>query len=335
MLCPFFLYPKQQEGQLCAQHALNALLQMKVWDAVMLSDIANALDAQEAEKMAEGGIDSPEYQEWSKSGSKNMDDSGYFSVQVIQSALAQMDIQLINYTSDNDIAIRTRANPTEAQAFIIHFNHHWYTIRKIGHQWFNLNSLLSGPELLSESYLNLLLSQLINEKNHIFIVIGSIPDSDADKYLREHRIDPKSVIKPSLKITIPKSVLSQQYGSSSDAELPPNYWDTEAEDAIRAVKEVTTDSDGWTADEKALLFDTIEASKAASAEMEERTLQSILQQSLLESQNCSSSSNTSNVYSNNILTASTSRAEPQNPTNLTSLSEDEMLAIAIQMSQNQ
>ena len=291
----------------------------------MLSDIAKELDAKEKETMAEGGMDSPEFQEWLKSGSRNMDDSGYFSVQVIQSALAQMDIQLVNYTSDNEIAIRTRANPVEAQAFIIHFNQHWYTIRKIGYQWFNLNSLLSGPELLSESYLNLLLSQLINEKNHIFIVIG-VPDSDADKYLREHPIDPKSVIKPSLKVTIPKSsVKSDGAQGSSDY-----WWDAGAEDAIRLVKEATTDSDGWTADEKATLRDTIEESKATSAALEEATLQNVLRQSLLESQqNTSPSLNMINSF------ASTASTSSQYPTNLNSLSEDEMLAIAIQMSRDQ
>ena len=38
----------QQEGQLCAQHALNALLQQALFTAVDLASIARDLDADEA-----------------------------------------------------------------------------------------------------------------------------------------------------------------------------------------------------------------------------------------------------------------------------------------------
>jgi len=50
-----------------------------------------------------------------------------------------------------------------AQGFVCNFREHWLTIRRIGHQWFNLNSLLTGPELLSDTYLSLFLTQLQHE----------------------------------------------------------------------------------------------------------------------------------------------------------------------------
>jgi len=46
------------------------------------------------------------------------------------------------------------------QSFICNFGEHWLTVRKLGNQWFNLNSLLTGPELISDTYLTLLLTQL-------------------------------------------------------------------------------------------------------------------------------------------------------------------------------
>ena len=49
------------------------------------------------------------------------------------------------------------------KGFICNFREHWFTIRLIGNQWFNLNSLLSGPELLSDTYLSLFLKQLQQE----------------------------------------------------------------------------------------------------------------------------------------------------------------------------
>ena len=272
---------------------------MKIYDAVMLAEIANALDLKEREKMAEGGIDSPEYQEWSKMGSRNMDETGYFSIQVIQMALERLEIQIVNYFSDNEIAIKTRANANEAQAFIIHFNKHWFTIRKLGYQWFNLNSLLSRPELLSELHLSILLSQLVKEEeSHIFIVTGQIPISDTDKYLMENPIDPKSVM-----------VKGSSRVRHDDEQNDPD------------------------------LMETIEASKASTAEMEEKFLQNVLQQSLRESQTQVISPHEATDTTNSLPPSSSSSLniapESSLVTNLNSLSEDEMLALAIQMSQDQ
>lgn len=56
----FFLF--QQEGSLCAQHCLNALLQNQYFSAVDLAQIGTRLDEQERERMAEGGIGTSEYQ---------------------------------------------------------------------------------------------------------------------------------------------------------------------------------------------------------------------------------------------------------------------------------
>lgn len=37
---------------------------------------------------------------------------------------------------------REAANPTAQQAFICNLKSHWFTIRRLGAHWFNLNSLL-------------------------------------------------------------------------------------------------------------------------------------------------------------------------------------------------
>lgn len=51
----------QQEGYLCAQHCLNALLQGPYFTAVDLATLAQQMDEQERERMAENGIESEEY----------------------------------------------------------------------------------------------------------------------------------------------------------------------------------------------------------------------------------------------------------------------------------
>jgi len=73
----------QQEGQLCAQHCLNALLQGPFYTAVDLASLAQQLDDEERLQMAEGqGLDSDEYRRFIQQPSGNMDDTGFFSVQV-------------------------------------------------------------------------------------------------------------------------------------------------------------------------------------------------------------------------------------------------------------
>ena len=51
----------QQEGSLCAQHCLNALLQGQYFTAVDLAEIARQLDETERATMAEAGVDTEEY----------------------------------------------------------------------------------------------------------------------------------------------------------------------------------------------------------------------------------------------------------------------------------
>lgn len=44
------------------------------------------------------------------------------------------------------------------------------TVRRIGNQWFNLNSLLTGPELVSNTYLSLFLAQLMQVNPFVTVV---------------------------------------------------------------------------------------------------------------------------------------------------------------------
>uniref|UniRef100_A0A2K6K978 ubiquitinyl hydrolase 1 n=1 Tax=Rhinopithecus bieti TaxID=61621 RepID=A0A2K6K978_RHIBE len=119
---------------LCAQHCLNNLLQGEYFSPVELASIAHQLDEEERMRMAEGGVTSEDYRQ----PSENMDDSGFFSIQVICNAL-----------------------------------------KKFGKHWFNLNSLLAGPELISDICLANLLTQLQQEdtltQNLVLAVIPGRP----------------------------------------------------------------------------------------------------------------------------------------------------------------
>ncbi|KAI5734019.1 hypothetical protein M8J77_001549 [Diaphorina citri] len=175
---------ERQEGCLCAQHCLNALLQGSYFTPVDLASLGQRMDDEERMRMAECGEESDEYQKFIKQPSGNMDDSGFFSVQVISSALEVWGLELVPYSSSDPKAIQARESPEKMQAYICNFKQHWLTVRKLGNQWFNLNSLLSGPELLSNTYLGMFLAQLQNDGYSIFIVTGNLPYCEADDVLK-------------------------------------------------------------------------------------------------------------------------------------------------------
>ncbi|KAE8586236.1 hypothetical protein XENTR_v10021603 [Xenopus tropicalis] len=176
------IFHEKQEGSLCAQHCLNNLLQGEYFSPVELSSIAMQLDEQERMRMAEGGVTSEDYRTFVQQPSGNMDDSGFFSIQVISDALSVwgLELTLFNSPEYRNLGI----DPINEKAFICNYKEHWFTVRKLGKQWFNLNSLLTGPELISDTYLALFLAQLQQEGYSIFVVKGDLPECEADQLLQ-------------------------------------------------------------------------------------------------------------------------------------------------------
>ncbi|KAI3367737.1 hypothetical protein L3Q82_026575 [Scortum barcoo] len=180
------IFHEKQEGSLCAQHCLNNLLQGEYFTPVDLSSIAHQLDEEERMRMAEGGMASEEYRTFLQQPSGNMDDSGFFSIQVISNALRVWGLELILFNSREYQSLMI--NPINEQAFICNYKEHWFTIRKLGQQWFNLNSLLTGPELISDTYLALFLAQLQQEGYSIFVIRGNLPECEAEQILGIMRV---------------------------------------------------------------------------------------------------------------------------------------------------
>ncbi|KFO08893.1 Ataxin-3, partial [Balearica regulorum gibbericeps] len=194
-----------QEGSLCAQHCLNNLLQGEYFSPVELSSIAQQLDEEERMRMAEGGVSSEEYRTFLQQPSVNMDDSGFFSIQVISNALKVWGLELILFNSP-ELGI----DPINEKSFICNYKEHWFTVRKLGKQWFNLNSLLMGPELISDTYLALFLAQLQQEGYSIFVVKGDLPDCEADQLLQMIRV--QQMQRPKL--------IGEETAQSRDQRLP-------------------------------------------------------------------------------------------------------------------
>jgi Ataxin-3 len=168
---PVWVYHEKQESLLCGQHCLNNLLQMSIFTAGDLADIAQILDQKERQYMLEGGTDTPEALRYLAEDSNNVDVSGNFSIEVLRSALQNMGIDLIPWFpnkkgySDDDPCLEIGS--------IVNHAAHWFSIRKIGEKWWNLNSFKDAPEPISTFYLSAFLSQLASDGYSVYTTRGA------------------------------------------------------------------------------------------------------------------------------------------------------------------
>ncbi|KZW00248.1 Josephin-domain-containing protein [Exidia glandulosa HHB12029] len=179
VLQPYIYHERQQPGSmLCAQHALNSLLQSSMFTAPDLAAIAQNLDALEASvDEANNGRQST-----------NMDDTGFFSVQVLEEALKVWGLRLVRWRSEDMIAFQDK--PYTQLGFILNLELHWFTLRRFGPahsdphddpgegHWFNLNSFLEQPEWISRTYLGMVLQQAEQEGYSVFAVCELDPSGE-------------------------------------------------------------------------------------------------------------------------------------------------------------
>ncbi|XP_014257629.1 ataxin-3-like isoform X1 [Cimex lectularius] len=298
-----YIFHEKQDGSLCAQHCLNNLLQGQYFSPVDLATLALKMDEEERKRMAELGDDTEDYQKFLAQPSGNCDDSGYFSVQVISAALAVWELELIPYKSTAPVAALAQDSPQDMSAFICNYRDHWLTIRKIGHQWFNLNSLLSGPELISPTYLSIFLAQLQQEGYSIFVVIGELPACEANEIL--NRNPAVQVVKPKLNNV-----------SNEDSELQ---------------KALRISAGNYEADEEEeLLQQAIQ--KSLEDEPPDKVLQNAIKQSLDASKPSTSSFAGTSMFKEQFKLQSSSQNHTQDIHQLPDSKSEEDLFNAIQMS---
>lgn len=191
-----WIYHERQESKLCGQHALNNLVQMPVFTVGMLTDIAHELDDAEMAKYAEdpdGGINSKDYLKRLQEGSGNVDEFGNFSIQVLQSALEKQynnnqqnntnkkkkngggGIRLY-HLSEKDLWIDHRGKDvTDFQAFLCHGHDHWFAIRKVAGRFWNLNSTIDKPYVVTHYQVGLELQTAEKEGFTVFCVPTGLP----------------------------------------------------------------------------------------------------------------------------------------------------------------
>ncbi|EFO99848.1 CRE-ATX-3 protein [Caenorhabditis remanei] len=239
---------ERQEAALCAQHALNMLIQDHVFNYESLTMVATQMDLLERSLLGENAI--------AARPSENMNASGFFSIQVIQKALEAYSLQLVNI--EHPSMAEYKASPIIGRAYICNLLEHWFVIRRFGNQWFELNSVNTGPRLLSNTFVTEYLRQLSAEGYSTFVVQGELPASEADQFITLCPVvlkpSPKKELGPVEKFV--KSV-GRRLGGSSDSRDSPE----ERELAIAMAMSMETSSGSNTEEsEDAMLKKAIEMS---------------------------------------------------------------------------
>ncbi|BGP16674.1 hypothetical protein JCM10213v2_004676 [Rhodosporidiobolus nylandii] len=171
-LVPYIYHEKQESGSmLCGQHALNNLLQSQLFTPQDLADIARQLDAMEAAQL------DPGTRLGGERGSENYDDSGFFSVQVMERALEVLGLRLVRWGSKEMEHMHSR--PELIEAFLLNHQLHWFTIRRFGpspDRFYNLDSCVPAPQWVGSMYLGLTLKEAEQQGYSIFAIL---PAADA------------------------------------------------------------------------------------------------------------------------------------------------------------
>lgn len=172
----YWVYHERQDALLCGQHALNNLVQQNAFSPGALAEIAGQLDQMEYNYMAqnnEGGTSSKDYLKRMAEGSGNVDESGNFSIEVLRSALMNLfNLELPNIRQKG---VGDKVEVTEIDGFICNRASHWFAIRKINDRFYNLNSTLERPEIISHFKLAAEMEALQSAGYSVFCVLDSLP----------------------------------------------------------------------------------------------------------------------------------------------------------------
>ena len=120
------------------------------------------------------GKSSKEYKARIMEGSGNVDAAGNFSIEVLKAAMFNMyEINLPNVNQEN---IRN-LEITSFEGFICNRQDHWFAIRKINDNYWNLNSLSARPEKISHFRLAAEIDALKSGGYSIFTIDKVLPPS--------------------------------------------------------------------------------------------------------------------------------------------------------------
>lgn len=160
---PGGIYHEKQIGSLCAVHCVNNLLQGPMFDYGAFQMVARQLDKKERELLGDSG-------EGLDYGNARMD--GFFNIQVITAVLQNAGYSV---TPVQGIENYQKMDNSKETGFILNKREHWFSIRRIGNEWFDLNSCLKVPRHYNAADVRWHISDAVKEGYSVFVVRGKFP----------------------------------------------------------------------------------------------------------------------------------------------------------------
>ena len=161
-----WIYHERQSAALCGQHCLNNLLQGFHFSVDSLAEIAAEVDERERKVMQSEGFGSA-----CGSGSQNVDQAGNFSIQVLREALSRVGLSLTSLMAESlrasDMDVTTRSG------FVLHKDNHWFTVRSVNGNFWNLDSVKPRPLRISHFDLAREMGEFLNAGYIAFTCLDS------------------------------------------------------------------------------------------------------------------------------------------------------------------
>eukprot|EP00747_Dinoflagellata_sp_TGD_P022728 gnl/TRDRNA2_/TRDRNA2_129302_c0_seq1.p1 gnl/TRDRNA2_/TRDRNA2_129302_c0~~gnl/TRDRNA2_/TRDRNA2_129302_c0_seq1.p1 ORF type:complete len:288 (-),score=87.39 gnl/TRDRNA2_/TRDRNA2_129302_c0_seq1:51-914(-) len=165
---PGGIYHEKQVGALCAVHCLNNLMQGPMFDEVTMAEVARDLDAQERRLLGGAAL----------AGGGNVREDGFFNLPVISAVLQRAGFEMERMAgAAAQAAIK---EPAKQRGFICNKKEHWFAFRRIGQEWFDLNSCLKTPRHFTDAELAQHVNEALNEGYTVFNVRGEYQRTELD-----------------------------------------------------------------------------------------------------------------------------------------------------------
>ena len=198
-------FERQGGDRLCGVHCLNSLLQGPIFTQADLNKFAAELDKEESSLLV-SEQKNPQPRSMTISSlsnrpqSHNVDDTGNFSLGVLEKALKSKYNLVVENAARRDIIQSISRDGFEAHdGFVIHLRDHWFSARAIPNpsypgvrEWYFLDSLKNGPQPVTENDLWGTIQGLIQSGNNVFSISGGrlplpIVSSPKPPVLRAHQ----------------------------------------------------------------------------------------------------------------------------------------------------
>lgn len=159
---PGGIYHEKQIGALCAVHAMNNLMQGPLFDEWQLREAAAELDREEKRLLGGSDVDL----------TGNARGDGFFNVQVIRLLLQKMGYSM---TAIKGEAGKSIGDTAKENGYICNKAEHWFALRRIGNEWFDLNSCIPTPAHYTNADIHHHINEAKREGYEVFAVQGDFP----------------------------------------------------------------------------------------------------------------------------------------------------------------